>query len=66
MHVIWRVCEASPTQFVDFVYPALYRLDPEQPWGFEENGYVKKPEFQFLTESALDLGFVFLMSGWRG
>ena len=54
---------------MNFVYPALYKLDPaKDDWGREDpaTGFVSKPTFEFLTEAALDLGFVYLLAGWRG
>ena len=55
-------------QFVNMVYPSLYKLDPADPsWGCElENGFITKPEYLFLTSASLDLSCVYLLSSVRG
>lgn len=49
------------------IYPCLYQLDPINSWGIEdENGFISKPEYLFLTSSSLDLSAIYLFSGLKG
>ena len=49
------------------IYPCLYQLDPINLWGIEdENGFISKPEYLFLTSSSLDLSAIYLFSGLKG
>lgn len=60
-------CDAA--QFMDFAYPSLFKLDPaKEGWGVvdEATGFVSKPEYCFLTASALELSGVYLLTGWMG
>lgn len=60
-------CDAS--QFMDFVYPSLFKLDPEnEAWGKvdEATGFVSKPAYCFLSASAMELSGVYLLTGWMG
>lgn len=60
-------CDA--VQFMDFAYPSLFKLDPAKAgWGVvdEATGFVSKPEYCFLTASALELSGVYLLTGWMG
>lgn len=54
---------------MDFAYPSLFKLDPAKAgWGVvdEATGFVSKPEYCFLTASALELSGVYLLTGWMG
>lgn len=59
----------SPSQFLDLLYPVLYRLDPlDGAWGVEDEatGFLAKPQYLFLTAASLDLSGVYLLSGLYG
>ena len=54
---------------MDFVYPSLFKLDPNMDtWGRvdEATGFVAKPEYSLLSSAALDLSAVYLLTGWQG
>lgn len=54
-------------QFINAIYPCLYQLDPTTQWGVEdENGFILKPQYLFLTSSSLDLSGIYLFSGLKG
>ena len=62
------VLRCSPSQFLDLLYPTLYKLDPaDDAWGREDaNGFLAKPRYLFLTAASLDLSGVYLLSGLYG
>lgn len=62
------VLRCSPSQFLDLLYPTLYKLDPaDDAWGREDaTGFLAKPRYLFLTAASLDLSGVYLLSGLYG
>ncbi|KAK8815182.1 hypothetical protein WA158_003394 [Blastocystis sp. Blastoise] len=50
----------------DTLYPSLYCLDPDEPWGFDDFGLYIPPPRLFLCSLSINDSSVYIMSGYRG